>query len=195
MSGRRRKAYPALTLTMQTTLRPLERLARYLNGEDPLVTAEQQVANFLAGKRMLYVPKNPPPRDILVGAFRNATPIENRAAAERLGALVLAVQKTKYPSTSPEAANLLTWEMQGRHHDPLWETVLRDIVVNPYRDRLRCCENPRCRRWFVDGTRNHSRARCSRACTIKVSNAKLTIARLKARRQARRAPSRTRGAR
>jgi hypothetical protein len=41
--------------------------------------------------------------------------------------------------------------------------------MNPERDRLRRCAV--CRRWFVDGTKNRSARRCSRACTIRWSNA------------------------
>lgn len=41
--------------------------------------------------------------------------------------------------------------------------ALIDYFLNPSRDRLRRCE--KCRRWFVDETRNKSQRRCSVKCT------------------------------
>ena len=42
--------------------------------------------------------------------------------------------------------------------------------MNPERARLRCCTQ--CARWYFDDTRNKSKRRCSRACTIAYSNAR-----------------------
>ncbi len=159
--------YPSLNAATRAALRPLERLARYLNGDDLLVkTAEQQADDYLKTLR------NPPPRDLLVTAFRGALPIENRAARDRFGALVLAVQKTKFPRTSPEAANFLKREMIRRNHDPLWAETLLDFVANAHRARLHRCANPGCRRWFVDNKTRAGVGRCcQRDCMVTVTNA------------------------
>ena len=44
------------------------------------------------------------------------------------------------------------------------------FFLNPERARLRCCTQ--CARWYFDDTRNKSKRRCSRACTIAYSNAR-----------------------
>jgi len=51
----------------------------------------------------------------------------------------------------------------------VWTAWLAYFLDNPQRERLRRCQQ--CHRWFVDGTRNRSARRCSRACTIAWSNA------------------------
>jgi hypothetical protein len=47
--------------------------------------------------------------------------------------------------------------------------ALSSLLGSPHRQRLRRCE--KCRRFFVDWTRNRSARRCSRECTIAFSNA------------------------
>jgi hypothetical protein len=60
--------------------------------------------------------------------------------------------------------NLVTKTARGA-----WVIDLARFLANPQRDRLRRCL--KCRRWFVDETRNKSARRCSRKCTIAWSNA------------------------
>jgi predicted RNA-binding Zn ribbon-like protein len=57
----------------------------------------------------------------------------------------------------------------GRSAQGVMAVWLAGYFANPQRDRLRRCEQ--CRRWYVDETRNKSSRRCSRACTIRWSNA------------------------
>lgn len=54
------------------------------------------------------------------------------------------------------------------HRSGILVALLAEYFNSPHRDRLKRC--PRCRRWFVDMTRNRSSLRCSRACTIAWSN-------------------------
>jgi hypothetical protein len=188
----RRTTQAALTLGIQTSLRPLERLARYLNGDDPLLTDQAFLLNPTK-------PRGPATRSIMATPeFREVRREADRRLAEELGGFVRQVQCVPYPECSRETTRQFEhWTSRGPRGvgDALWAMTLAEFVGNPYRDRLRRCENPRCRRWFVDATRNHSKECCERACTIKVSNAKLTVERLKARRKARRAQRRTQGAR
>jgi hypothetical protein len=59
----------------------------------------------------------------------------------------------------------LPWvHIRAKRAEGIWAAWLAGLIVSPYRDRLRRCQQ--CGAWFVDLTRNKSARRCTRACTI-----------------------------
>lgn len=184
-SGIRRKSRPGLGSLITRELSPLRRLARVLDeaaqqrvpglGREDIEALEELVSRASSLRRPDW-----PQRTI--DAFNRLASREPIAfSAGALEFVAAAAVDLADPATWRWGASN-GYALQGprppterrvfvKSPSQLGEVVLAVVqyLEHPRRDRLKRC--PRCRRWFIDATKNKSALRCSVACTIAWSNA------------------------
>jgi hypothetical protein len=154
--GNRKRKVPGVGDAIRRELRELERLVRALNtpqsGEvvQPIVEAVAE-ADDAGGPPPPFIP---PAAAAVYNEVTKDFSFRYRANQAILSPRWPGVALLQ-PVVSHPAARIIP--------------LLNSYFENPERGRLRRCAQ--CGRWFVDGTRNKSARRCSRACTVAWSNA------------------------